>query len=461
LYLLNVFYTLLNLNLQDVRELIPEFFYLPEFLENGNNLNLGTTQKLDDVDNVILPPWAKGNAKEFVNINRQALESKYVSEHLHEWIDLIFGYKQRGDEAINSMNVFIHLTYDGEVDVDAITDPVLRDATIAQINNFGQTPCKLFNKKHPKKIIPDCVKRLPDNSLTADTNAINWHQHTAPPLCVVGGSEYSYLEKLSYTQAIYPGNIKGFSNSPIEDMTMMSRDRYISVPVGCTILHPICKQMIKYRGITGAVIFENIIPSSTSSRLMKDVHLIDKDVSIHENLHSMPISCLCISKDGQLMVTASEDTTLRLWDISKHATSKTIKHIFTYNGHTTKIISLDISTEFQIIISGGIDGMVCIWDIRNMKLIRILDKHIGSVLSVSINQISGCILTLTSSEIRYYSINGDVVSKLTTDNNAIQSSNNDGISNSLSNSLSTSLSNSLFNSLFNSLLYSLFNSLSN
>lgn len=48
------------------------------------------------VGDVLLPPWAKGSAREFIRKHREALESDYVSENLHHWIDLIFGYKQRG-----------------------------------------------------------------------------------------------------------------------------------------------------------------------------------------------------------------------------------------------------------------------------------------------------------------------------------------------------------------------------
>jgi hypothetical protein len=46
-------------NLQDVRELIPEFFYLPDFLLNKNNFLFGVTQKDEIVNHVGLPPWAK------------------------------------------------------------------------------------------------------------------------------------------------------------------------------------------------------------------------------------------------------------------------------------------------------------------------------------------------------------------------------------------------------------------
>lgn len=41
---------------------------------------------------------------DFVNKLRNALESNWVSENLHNWIDLIFGYKQRGEEAEKANN---------------------------------------------------------------------------------------------------------------------------------------------------------------------------------------------------------------------------------------------------------------------------------------------------------------------------------------------------------------------
>ena len=136
-------------NMTDVRELVPEFYYLPEFLLNSNGYDFGMRQgDGGPVDTVALPPWAKGDPKIFIAKHREALECEHVSKHLHHWIDLIFGHKQRGDAAVEATNVFHHLSYHGAKDLDSISDPLERLATIGIIHNFGQTPYQIFQKPH-------------------------------------------------------------------------------------------------------------------------------------------------------------------------------------------------------------------------------------------------------------------------------------------------------------------------
>lgn len=134
----------------DVRELVPELFVDPDTLRNADRLPLGERMEgRGAVDNVRLPPWAR-SPEHFVRVHRDVLESEHVTRALPHWIDLVFGYKQRGAEAERAHNVFHPLSYEGADPAEAglPDDPrVIR----AHILNFGQTPSQLFSRPHPPR----------------------------------------------------------------------------------------------------------------------------------------------------------------------------------------------------------------------------------------------------------------------------------------------------------------------
>ncbi|XP_050551922.1 neurobeachin isoform X7 [Spodoptera frugiperda] len=184
----------------DVKELIPELFFLPEMLVNSSGFRLGIPESPSG--DVILPPWAS-SAEEFVRINRMALESEFVSCQLHQWIDLIFGYKQRGPEAVRATNVFYYLTYEGGVRLDQITEPVTRAAIEDQIRSFGQTPAQLLSEPHPPRAstmhlaplmfaaAPDdvCLRlKLPSNAAVVHVSANTYPQLTMPAVVTVSAA---------------------------------------------------------------------------------------------------------------------------------------------------------------------------------------------------------------------------------------------------------------------------------
>eukprot|EP00808_Paulinella_micropora_P024428 g36712.t1 len=122
-----------------------------DFLVNEKMLDLGCTSRGLEVDDVELPPWARGSPRLFLKLCRAALESDFTSQHVHQWLDLLFGCLQRGQAAAEADNLFYWLTYEGAVDLDSIEDEVERESLRIQINEFGQTPKQIFFRPHPRR----------------------------------------------------------------------------------------------------------------------------------------------------------------------------------------------------------------------------------------------------------------------------------------------------------------------
>ncbi|KAL2636007.1 hypothetical protein R1flu_007486 [Riccia fluitans] len=199
-------------NQADLKELIPEFFAPPsEFLTIRDDLNLGVRQNGELVGDVILPPWAN-SPDDFIIKHRQALESEHVSMHLHQWIDLIFGYKQRGEAALAADNLFHNLTYEGAVDLDEIYDPTQRAGIEAQINEFGQAPRQLFTSFHPARF-PGEKRRMLTISLSSSSHA---------PKESSGGLSPNFLSRIM-ALASPRDDVSG-------DLDVLSRDSVPSTP---------------------------------------------------------------------------------------------------------------------------------------------------------------------------------------------------------------------------------------
>ncbi|KXS11307.1 beach-domain-containing protein [Gonapodya prolifera JEL478] len=355
-----------KLNTTDVRELIPEFYYLPEFLMNMNKHDFGTRQTGEIIDDVLLPPWAKGSPKVFVNRMREALESDYVSEHLHEWIDLIFGFKQTGEEAARSLNVFHYLSYEGAVDIDGIADPIEKQATIGIINNFGQTPRQLFRRPHPKRHPPDPADAF-------------FRIHTHSELLL---------------QSMYP--IQDIQQ-PIAAIQLNS-DKITVLGASRALIPPQFTKFVEWGYPDGSVRLCNIND--------------DRVLGIFESMHLGAVTCAQFA-DEETLITGGTDSVLCVWKLRK---IQGLDFVLAQSlrGHRSSVSCLFVCHSFSTIVSGSVeDDFAIVWDLNRMKYVRSLPNEKG-IQAVSMNESTGDIVVCSGTTIRVFTINGDLLLSKTT-----------------------------------------------
>ncbi|XP_013358180.1 PREDICTED: WD repeat and FYVE domain-containing protein 3 isoform X2 [Chinchilla lanigera] len=369
-------------NMADVKELIPEFFYLPEFLFNSNNFDLGCKQNGTKLGDVILPPWAKGDPREFIRVHREALECDYVSAHLHEWIDLIFGYKQQGPAAVDAVNVFHHLFYEGQVDIYNINDPLKETATIGFINNFGQIPKQLFKKPHPPKRVR--------SRLNGDNAGIS-----VPPGCSNDKIFFHHLDNLRP------------SLTPVKEL---------KEPVGQIV----CTD----KGILAVEQNKVLIPptwnktfawgyADLSCRL--GTYESDKAVTVYECLSEWGQILCAICPNPKLVITGGTSTAVCVWEMGtskEKAKSLALKQALL--GHTDTVTCATASLAYHIIVSGSRDRTCIIWDLNKLSFLTQLRGHRAPVSALCINELTGDIVSCAGTYIHVWSINGNPIVSVNT-----------------------------------------------
>ena len=153
----------------DVRELIPEFFYLPEMFLNINDLNLGKLENGTAVYNVNTP--CRNNAYAFIELMNRILNGDKVSKIINNWVDLIFGYKAKGKEAENAKNIFSEKSYQENINLDEIEDKMNYLARA----EYGLIPTQILNKecqKRKKKKELKKEKEITEFNILSDINKL-------------------------------------------------------------------------------------------------------------------------------------------------------------------------------------------------------------------------------------------------------------------------------------------------
>lgn len=93
--------------------------------------------------------------------------------------------------------------------------------------------------------------------------------------------------------------------------------------------------------------------------------------------HTNWVRSIAVSPDGKYILSASQDNTLKLWDIN------TAKEIKNFSGYTNWIYSVTFSHDGKYALSGGSDKTLKLWDINSGTEIKTFSGHKDVVHSVA------------------------------------------------------------------------------
>ncbi|XP_065359183.1 lysosomal-trafficking regulator [Calliphora vicina] len=413
----------------DVKELIPEFFCLPEMFENFERFNFGCRQNSERVEDVALPAWCLKDPRLFVLIHRQALESELVRNDLHHWIDLIFGFKQTGEAAVDAINVFHPATYAMFLDSE-INDPIEREAVETMVRTYGQMPRQLFKSSHPPS---KPLQYQNDKEILSSVRGLRWGIYLGSPQLpepTLGNTHKllgaEYLLSFNNTNVVYglPARSCVMQGAETDTYNVISwgyDDRIVRIQP-LNKLHAKPKNLLynsAFDDITacgceansnqlwfghksGRISIYKCSSVEANQRTGKSRQSYVKGLKLSYNSAFRKITSKAMDSDGDLTSSTISSNSLNLAEAAVHREGADL----TWSGptvlirHTDEITCIALSVDFKIAVTAGKDGIAVIWDLNNWTYVRTIERpaeiHHSPITLLTISPTLGDIVTVHS-----------------------------------------------------------------
>ncbi len=86
--------------------------------------------------------------------------------------------------------------------------------------------------------------------------------------------------------------------------------------------------------------------------------------------HRSLVTAVLMTSDGRLIISASFDHSIRVWN----AFSGACLHLLR-DAHSDGILAADMSSDDRYLVTGGMDKVGALWDVRQSKFLRLLPGH--------------------------------------------------------------------------------------
>ena len=94
--------------------------------------------------------------------------------------------------------------------------------------------------------------------------------------------------------------------------------------------------------------------------------------------HTEMVSAVAVTANGRFAISASADTTLKVWDLGTGQVVRTLE------GHATMVCGVAVTEDGRFAVSASADATLKVWDLGTGQAIRTLEGHTDCVTGVAV-----------------------------------------------------------------------------